>query len=159
MKVQDRVRAVIADALYLEPAEVRSDASLVKDLGAESIDFLDIIFRLEKEFSIKLPKGEIERRARGGLSDEEYAVDGRLTAAAIESLRRAMPEVSREWIKPGLMMRDIPALFSVATFERMVQEQLFGSVEGVFDQINQGKELDGKASKPSRSNDLPASRV
>lgn len=152
MKVQERVQAVIADALYLEGDEVRSNSSLVKDLGAESIDFLDIIFRLEKEFSIKLPKGEIERKARGGLSDAEYAIDGKLTPAALDSLKKALPEVNQSLIKTGFAVRDIPGLFTVATFERMVQEQLFGSTEGLFDGENQGKVADS-------SGTLPASRV
>ena len=130
MKVLDRVRAVIADALYLDADEVKRESSLMKDLGAESIDFLDIMFRLEKEFSIKLPKGDIERKARGGLSDEQFAVDGKLTAAAIESIKKAMPEVNPGDLGRNLLVRDIPSLFTVATFERMVSEQMFGVVEG-----------------------------
>ena len=124
-----RVQAVIADALYLEPSEITLDASLMKDLGAESIDFLDIIFRLEKDFSVKLPKGEIERRARGGLSDEQYAVDGRLTPQALEQIHKAMPEVDASELKTGLLVRDIPSLFTVATFVRLVDEQLSGNAE------------------------------
>ncbi len=130
MKVLDRVRAVVADALYLDADEVQRGSSLMKDLGAESIDFLDIIFRLEKEFSIKLPKGDLEKRARGGLSDEQFAVDGRLTAAAIASIKKAMPEVGPAEFSRSLLVRDIPSLFTVGTFERMVSEQLFGIPEG-----------------------------
>lgn len=123
----ERVQAVIADALYLDKDEIQLDSSLMKDLGAESIDFLDIVFRLEKEFGIKLPKGEMERRARGGLSDAEFAVDGRLTALALEQVKRAMPEANQDEIKSGLMVRDLASLFTVATFVRMVNEQLYGS--------------------------------
>ena len=71
-----QVTKIIADALYVEIREVTPNTSLVKDLGAESIDFLDIIFRLEKHFSIKIPKGEIERRAQGTLSADEFAING-----------------------------------------------------------------------------------
>ena len=132
MKTLDRVRAVVADALYLDVAEVAPDANLMKDLGAESIDFLDIMFRLEKEFQIKLPKGEVERRARGGLSDDEFAVDGKLTAAALANLRVMMPEVAPSQITAGLLARDIPSLFTVTTFTRMVEHQLFGSAGDAF---------------------------
>ena len=127
MKVIDRVRAVVADALYLDADEVQRESSLMKDLGAESIDFLDIIFRLEKEFSIKLPKGDIERKARGGLSEEDFAVGGKLTAAGMTSVKHAMPEVNPTEFSRQLLVRDIPSLFTVATFERMVSEQLFGT--------------------------------
>ena len=129
MKNLDRVRKVIAEALYIDIEEVTPNASLMKDLGAESIDFLDIMFRVEKEFSIKMPKGEIERRARGGLSDAEFAVEGKLTDKALARIREAMPEVSPDMLKPGLLVRDVPSLFTVTTFARMVDTQIFGSSE------------------------------
>jgi acyl carrier protein len=129
MKNVDKVREIIADALYLDKEEVTRDASLMKDLGAESIDFLDIIFRLEKEFSIKIPKGEIERRAKGNLSDAQFAVDGKLTDVALAQLKKSMPEVSPEKFAAGLMVRDIPALFTVTTFANMVDQQLFGTAD------------------------------
>jgi len=122
-----KVRAIIADALYANPEDVTRDASLMRDLGAESIDFLDIIFRLEKEFSIKLPKGDIEKRARGGLSEEEFAINGLLQEKGLARLREVMPEVNQTAIRAGLYLRDIPSLFTAATFERMVAEQLGGS--------------------------------
>ena len=127
MKVLDRVRAVVADALYLDVDDVSPTSTLMKELGAESIDFLDIMFRLEKEFSIKLPKGEVERQARGGLSDAEFAVDGKLTERALGNLRAMLPEVEPDAIRPGLLARDIPTLFTVTTFARMVEQQLFGT--------------------------------
>jgi acyl carrier protein len=131
MKNLDRVRAVVAEALYLDAEEVQAKSNLMKDLGAESIDFLDIMFRLEKEFGVKLPKGEIERRAKGELSDAEFAVEGRLTDKALARVRAMMPEIGADQIKTGLMVRDIPGLFTVETFARMVDQQLFGSVDDV----------------------------
>ena len=119
----DRIKAIIADALYCDPQDVNGETNLMRDLGAESIDFLDIIFRLEKEFSIKIPKGEIERRAKGNLSDSQFAINGLLTAEGLQQLRLAMPEVDREEIRSGLYVRDIPTMFRVATFERLVREQ------------------------------------
>lgn len=129
MKNLEKVRAIIADALYLDLDEVTKEASLMKDLGAESIDFLDIVFRLEKEFKIKIPKGEIERRAKGNLSDAEFAVDGKLTDVALTQLRNRMPEISRDKLVKGLMMRDVPGLFTVTTFANMVDHQLFGTAD------------------------------
>jgi acyl carrier protein len=128
MKAADRVRKVIAEALYVDQEAVQPQSSLMKDLGAESIDFLDIVFRLEKEFSIKLPKGELERRARGGLTDAEFAQDGKLTAAAVANLKTAMPEAPTELVRVGMPVREIPSLFTVQTFVRLVEDQLFGSM-------------------------------
>ncbi len=149
MNVSDRVKAVVADALYLEADEVKRESNLMKDLGAESIDFLDIVFRLEKAFSIKLPKGDIEKRARGGLSDAQFAVDGKLTDAALATIKAAMPEVSPTALKKGLLLRDIPSLFTVATFERMVNEQLFGT-------LPENEAGNGSVVRPDT---FPASRV
>ena len=123
--IVDRVRSIVAEALYLEKDEVSAGANLMQDLGAESIDFLDIMFRLEKEFSIKLPKGEIEKQARGGLSDEEFAVDGRLTPAALERVAEMLPEAAAR-VKGGLLVREIPSLFTVQTFANMVARQQAG---------------------------------
>jgi len=120
----ETIRTVIADALYVEKDDVNRDTNLIRDLGAESIDFLDIMFRLEKEFGIKIPRGEIERRTRGDMSDEEFAENGCLTPKALARLKDVMPEVSSDALVPGLMVRDIPRLMTAASFERIVLEQL-----------------------------------
>jgi acyl carrier protein len=120
----EQVRKFIAEALYLEMDEVTAKSSLMKDLGAESIDFLDIVFRLEKAFGVKIPKGEIERQARGGLAEAEFASGGKVQPLGIEALKKALPEVDASLLKDGLTVRDIPSLFTVATFERLVREQL-----------------------------------
>ena len=86
---------------------------------------------LFRSFSIKLPKGEIERKARGSLSDAEFADNGKLSDKALEQIRAMLPEVPAESIKPGLLVRDIPSLFTVETFARMVDQQLFGSAGDV----------------------------
>lgn len=127
----EKIRTIIADALYVDLSEVQRDSNLMKDLGAESIDFLDIMFRLEKAFGIKIPKGEIERRARGGLSDEEFAINGMLTDLGLAQLRKAMPEIAADNITKGLYVRDIGSLFTVATFERLVAEQVEGAQKPV----------------------------
>jgi len=125
----ERVRQIIADALYVDLEEVSAEANLMNDLGAESIDFLDICFRLEKEFSIKIPRGAIEAQVRGSLSDEEFAVEGRLTAKALSRLQQVMPELEPSQVASGFFVRDIPGLFTTMTFVRMVKEQL-GQTEG-----------------------------
>lgn len=119
-----KVQEIVADALYVDKGECVESAKLMADLGAESIDFLDIIFRLEQEFGIKLPKGDIESKARGTLSEEEFAVNGVIQDIGLENLKRAMPEVNPSDIRTGFLQRDIPSLFTVGTFVRMVNEKL-----------------------------------
>jgi len=120
----DRVRGVIADALCVDLEQITPEANLMRDFGAESIDFLDIMFRLEKEFHIEIPKGDIERRARGNLSDAEFSHDGQLTAAALANVREIFSEAKPEEIHSGLLFRDLPTLFTVTTIVNMVNHRL-----------------------------------
>lgn len=115
-KVQD----AIAEALGLDDDEVELAAKLIDDLGAESLDFLDIVFRLERAFDIKIPRGGVESQARAGLeTDVVYEIDGVLTEAGLAKLAEAMPEVPPEDFRSGLKVSEIATLFRVATFYRI----------------------------------------
>jgi len=120
LEIYPRVAAIIADALALEPAEVSLESRLIDDLRAESIDFLDIVYRLERAFRVKIPRGKVEAEARGPLSGEEFENEGVLSEAAIARLRAYMDEVPPERIRPGLKIADIPFLFTVETFCKAV---------------------------------------
>jgi acyl carrier protein len=117
---QDTVRAVIAEALACDPSTVKLDSILMADLGAESLDFLDIVFKLERAFDIQITRGEMERAARGDMSEDEFAPRGVLSPAGLERLRTLMPE-ARERIQPGLRPVQILSLFSVQTFVNLVE--------------------------------------
>ena len=93
---QDEINAVfptvadmVADALGCDLAEVKPDVSLIEDLGAESIDFLDIVFRLEKAFGIKIERGELF--PEDILTDTAYVEDGKVNAAGLLKLKERMP--------------------------------------------------------------------
>ncbi len=118
-QIAAKVQNAIAEALGLDDDEVEADARLMEDLGAESLDFLDIVFRLERAFDIKIPRGGIEAQAKGS-EDAPYEVDGVLTELGRERLAQAMPEVPAEDFKAGLKASEIPTLFRVATFTRLV---------------------------------------
>jgi acyl carrier protein len=117
--VETRVREVIADALARDVSEVKPGAILMADLGAESLDFLDIVFKLERAFDIQITRGEMERAARGTLSEEEFAPGGTISEKGLARLRELMPE-AKERIKPGLRPVQILSLFSVQTFVNLV---------------------------------------
>jgi acyl carrier protein len=99
-------------------------AKVIDDLGAESLDFLDIAYRLEQAFKVKIPRGEIKAKSQEGLAASDWEVDGLLTEKALAKLAEAMPEVDPAEIKPGLRAKDIPRLFTVATFYAMVVKLL-----------------------------------
>ena len=83
------VRTIISQALKVDESKIELHSSLIKDLGAESIDFLDIVFRLEKTFKIKVPKGELFPEKL--LTDARFVKEGKITPAGIEELQRKIP--------------------------------------------------------------------
>ncbi len=123
-QVFGEVRAIILEALGVDEKEVDLKTRLIVEMDAESLDFLDIVFRLERSFGIKIPRGEIERNARGGLSDEEFEDNGMVTPEGLEALQRVMPEVDPIYFKDGLAVRDIPRLFTVETFYNIILAKL-----------------------------------
>ncbi len=119
-EIWTKVQDAFAIALGLEEDEVTPEARLIDDLGAESLDFLDIVFRLERAFDIKIPRGGIEAEAREGMDEDIYEVEGVLTAAGLAKLTELMPEVPAEELREGLRVSEIPDLFRVATFYNIV---------------------------------------
>lgn len=115
----DAVREVIAESLGKDRASVALASNLFDDLGADSLDLLDIVFALEGRFAIEITRGALEQAARGDMTDDEFAPGGTISPAGLERLRALLPE-SRERIGPGLLPREIPTLFTVGTFARIV---------------------------------------
>ncbi len=88
-EILTKVQECVSGALGIEPEEVKPEASLVRDLGAESIDFIDIIFRLEKTFDLKIPSGELF--PANLLKEEGLVREGVLTSEGLKVLREKMP--------------------------------------------------------------------
>jgi acyl carrier protein len=118
-----KVAATVADALGRDADEVKLDASLINDLGAESIDFLDIVFRLERAFKVKIPRGKIVEEARGDLSEAEFDKGGIVSDAGVQRLKAFLNEVPAERFPSPLKVADIPRLFTTETFCKMVIRQ------------------------------------
>ena len=123
MAVFPKVADTMADALACDLEKVKLDASLINDLGAESIDFLDIIFRLERAFKVKIPRGKIVEEARGELSEAEFEKGGIVSDAGLARLKTFLSEVPAERFKSPLKSAEIPRLFTVETFCKMVIRQ------------------------------------
>jgi acyl carrier protein len=113
----------VAAALAIDPAKVTPDASLIEDLGAESLDFLDLVFRLESDYGVKIPRDGIRLVAQEGLADG-FERAGVLTTDGLERLRILMPEVPNGRLAPGLRSHQIPELFTTETFVRLVAWRL-----------------------------------
>ena len=117
--IEEQVCKIVAEALGRNPEEVRVESNLMEELGAESLDFLDIVFRLEREFGIQITRGEMERASRGDMTDDEFAPGGVISERGLARLCELMPE-AKDRIKPGLRPSTILTLFSVQTFVNMV---------------------------------------
>ena len=123
MAVFPKVSETIADALACDEEKVKLDASLIEDLGAESIDFLDIVFRLERAFKVKIPRGKLIEDARGELSEAEFEKGGIVSDAGFQRVKTFLSEVPAERIKSPLKVADIPRLFTTETFCKIVIRQ------------------------------------
>lgn len=118
-----KVADTMADALACDLEKVKLDASLINDLGAESIDFLDIVFRLERAFKVKIPRGKIVEEARGELSEAAFEQGGVVSEAGLARLKSFLSEVPADRFKSPLKSAEIPRLFTVETFCKMVIRQ------------------------------------
>src|SRR5213595_3620715 len=89
-EIYAKVSATLVDALNVDEEEIKPTSTLQGDLGAESIDFLDIVFRLEREFGIRIPRGELfpESIFQG---DPEFVQDGKVTDKGLQELHQRMP--------------------------------------------------------------------
>ncbi|MBS0319414.1 MAG: acyl carrier protein [Proteobacteria bacterium] len=118
--VYPKVAEVIADALGVDVDEVKPNSSLIEDLDAESIDFLDLVFRLERAFKVKIPRGKIVEDARGALTEAEFEQKGVLTDKGLAQLKAFLSEVPADRFKPPVKAADIPRLFTPETFAKVV---------------------------------------
>lgn len=115
-----KVREIIAEVLVIDEDEVQLNSRLITDLGAESIDFLDLVFQLEKEFAIKIPRGQLEKNARGTLAEEEFEKGGVVTEQGLVALKSYFSEVPADLFKSNMKVGEIPSLFTVETFCKLV---------------------------------------
>ena len=121
-EVFEKIRAALIDALGVDEEDVTPQATLVGDLGAESIDFLDIVFRLEKAFSIKIPRGELF--PEDVLTDAKYVQDGRVTEVGLAELRKRMPFANLDEFAKNPIVQDFANLLTVADMCRVVEGKL-----------------------------------
>jgi acyl carrier protein len=117
-----KVRSVLVDALAVDDDEVQMSSVLTSDLGAESIDFLDIVFKLEQVFSIKIPQGELfpENIAQ----DQRYVQAGKVTSEGLAMLKTRMPHVDFSTFEANPMLGNVGSLFKVETLVKFVEAKL-----------------------------------
>lgn len=124
-EIFEKVRETLVEALGVDDDEVNPESTLIGDLGAESIDFLDIVFRLEKSFDIKIPRGELfpENIAQ---ADSGLIQDGKVTPAGIEELKSKMPHADVASFAADPRVEKIQDLFTVDMICKFLDAKLKG---------------------------------
>jgi acyl carrier protein len=117
------VQGVLVDALGVDEEEVTPEATLMGDLGAESIDFLDIVFRMEKAFNLKIPREELFP-AENLITNKDYVNNGKHTHQGIEELRKRMPHTDFSKFVEDPSISKIGDLFTVDVLVNFVEGKL-----------------------------------
>ncbi len=122
-EVFQKVQGVLVDALGVDEEEVTPTATLMGDLGAESIDFLDIVFRLEKAFGMKVPREELFP-AEGLLNDPELISNGKFTSKGLAVLREKVSHTDLTEFEKDPSINKIPDLFTVNAIVNYVDRKV-----------------------------------
>ncbi|HTV46970.1 MAG TPA: phosphopantetheine-binding protein [Phycisphaerae bacterium] len=123
-EVFNKVREVLTNALAVDSDEVKPEARLNQDLGAESIDYLDIQFQLEKAFNIKISQGELWPESL--FSNPEYVSSGKLTPKGLDELRRRMPFADLTEFEKDPDVNKFRDVFTVNTLVNFVLRKING---------------------------------
>jgi acyl carrier protein len=121
-EIFDKIRDVLVDALGVDDDEVSRDASLAGDLGAESIDFLDISFKLEQAFGIKIGQGELF--ADGASQNAGFIKDGKVTPEGLAAMKARLPHVDLSRLERDPSIANVKAVFTVDTLVKFVESKL-----------------------------------
>ena len=122
-EIYSKIRDVLVDALGVDEEDVTPDSQLAADLGAESIDFLDIVFRLEKNFDIRIPRGELFPENLAS-ADSGFVEDGTVTEAGLKELRERLPFANVDSFAEDPKVENIQELFTVGMICKFLEAKL-----------------------------------
>lgn len=124
-EIYERVRDVLVEALGVEEDEVSMDAKLTEDLGAESIDFLDIVFQLEQTFSFKVEQGELF--PDNVMQDPDFVADGKVTPKGMAMLRERLPHAKFDGLDESPPVEAVAQSFTVEALVNFAERKLHAS--------------------------------
>jgi acyl carrier protein len=123
-EIFEQLKPLLTETLGVPPESIRLDNVLVADLGAESIDLLDLSFRIEETFKITIEANEIEREAKKRLPGGVFEKDGFLTEEALAEIRAFVPELDQTKLVKGLRKSNLPSLLTVSFFVHLIARKL-----------------------------------
>lgn len=119
--ISNGVRSAIVEALGVDASEVTPEATLMGDLGAESIDILDMLFRIERKLGVKIKAADLSGFIQGGIPDEEFADANEIvTASGLAQLKTVMPQIDADTLAGQLEAKDVIRLFSTQNLIELV---------------------------------------
>jgi acyl carrier protein len=124
-EIYSKVRDVLVEAMAVDEEDVTPEATLTKDLGAESIDFLDIVFRLEQTFGFKIAQGELF--PENVQQDPEFVQDGRVTPKGLDALKQKLPHADFSKLESDPQISKVAEIFTVDALVRFVERKLADS--------------------------------
>jgi acyl carrier protein len=123
-EIFEKLRPLIREVTAVREDEIRMDSNFMEDLGAASLDLLDLSFLIEENFGITLNGNEFQQEVTDRLSGEPYEKDGMITEEALAELRRLLPEVPAEKLQPPLPRVALPGVLNVAVFVHLIGRKL-----------------------------------
>lgn len=121
-ELYEKVRDCVAEALALDLDEISPESTLLDELGAESIDLLDILFRIDRATGVKIQSDELASYVQGGIPDEEFGDEEAdvITPKGMEQLKRVMPQIAEKDLDGKLSPEDVMSHFTVANLTELV---------------------------------------
>lgn len=120
----EKVKEALVSTCRIEAGEITPEKTLIEDLNIDSIDLIDLLYTLETDFDISIKISEFESFAQNEMGGKPFSINNIVTDEGLIALRRAMPEIPAEKIKPGLSVSKIPYLLSVQSLCNIVQKKL-----------------------------------
>ena len=127
-EVYPKVQTAVVEAMGVEEDEVTSDSTIMGDLGAESIDLLDILFRLERKLGVKVQASDLAAYIQGGIADDEFGDDrGIITEKGLNHLKTVMPQINVDELRGKFEAEKVMQLFTVQNMADMYVQRASSS--------------------------------
>ena len=127
-EIQSAVQEAVVGALGVSEDEATPDATLMDDLGAESIDLLDILFRIERSTGVKIQASDLGEHIQGGIPEDEFGDEnGIVSEKGLEQLKKVMPQIEADELRGKLEAEKVISLFTVGNLADMVAARSGGA--------------------------------
>ncbi|MFN8636608.1 MAG: phosphopantetheine-binding protein [Chloroflexota bacterium] len=124
-EILEAVQAAIAGALGVDESDATPEATLMGDLGAESIDLLDVLYRIERKLKVKIQASDLAAHVQGGIPDEEFGDEaGIITPVGLAQLHKVMPQIDPDALAGKLEAEKVMSLFTVENLVDMVEQRV-----------------------------------